>query len=57
MGEHPFGVSQGSILVPLLFNICTSNLFSIMNNLNFASYTDDNTPNVISDGVKQALNL
>ena len=40
-----------SILGPLLFDIFIFDLLSIMNNVNFASYADDNTPYVVGDGV------
>ena len=42
--EILFGVSQGSILGSLLFNISISYLFLILNNKGIASYVDENTP-------------
>ena len=37
-----------SILGPLLFNIFLADLFFILNNVDIASYADDNTPHVIA---------
>ena len=38
-----FGVLQGSILGPILFNNFISGLFLVVKDVNFASYADDST--------------
>ena len=49
--EIVFGISQSSILGPLLFNISLADLLLILNNVDIASYADDNTPYVVPDDI------
>ena len=53
--EGLYGVSQGSILGPLLFNADLCDLFITMSQYDIANYADDNTPYVSGRNIKEVV--
>ena len=50
-----FGVLQGAILGPLLFNAFLTDLFFVVNDTDIASYANGNTPCMVTDNVNDLI--
>ena len=53
--EIPFGIPQGSIIGPILLNNFLSDLFLVVQNVDFAKYADDSTIYDAGDNIDEVI--